>query len=315
MQGEQILNKILVPIDNSVPSLIAQELTAFIAKRLNSKVTVLHVVSHEFMNLGLQKFFKSDRHQHVLVGPEVQSTTSIHVDEPPMGPLSERVSQEILNWYHQKGEKAIADAVALFKEEGVPVDKKLVEHADPATTILNEAKEGSYNLVVMAPSEEEEQKPHLGGTAEKVTRHAEIPVLIARGKRQISKILVPLDGSENGQRAFEYAVSLAGKTNSKVSLLYVQESSIFNLRPQVTKELGKRVLSDAVKQLEGKKIEVDQKLESGDPAKKIVEVADKAEYDLIVMGSRGLGAIGRFLLGSVSDHVGHYANRSVLIVK
>jgi len=69
----------------------------------------------------------------------------------------------------------------------------------------------------------------------------------------------------------------------------------------------------AANQVKG--IKIDQKLESGDPAKVIVQTAEKGDYDLIVMGSRGLGMIGRFLLGSVSDHVTQYANRSVLIVK
>ncbi len=59
----------------------------------------------------------------------------------------------------------------------------------------------------------------------------------------------------------------------------------------------------------------ERKLESGDPAKKIIEIAKKENYDLIVMSSKGHGSVRRFLLGSVSDHIIHYADRSVLLTK
>jgi nucleotide-binding universal stress UspA family protein len=60
---------------------------------------------------------------------------------------------------------------------------------------------------------------------------------------------------------------------------------------------------------------MNQKMESGDPAKAIIATADKEGSDLIVMGSRGHGSVTGFLLGSVSNHVLHYARHSVLIVK
>lgn len=306
MQSEQFFKKILVATDGSFPSLIALELTAFVAKKLKSKVTVLHVVAHEFMRPHVKGLLTQWRASDRMVP---------YVERVPIGgdvSHPEAVGREITNWYHQKGEKAIAEAIALFKEEDIPVDQKLIEHADPAETILKEAEKGNYNLIVMGYGGEEEQEPHLGSVAKKVSRHAQTPVLIAREKRHISKILVPVDGSENAEKALQHAVLLAKKTDAKMTLLYVQESGLFKLRPKVTKEIGARILSNAANQIKG--IKVDQKLESGDPAKIITQIARKEDYDLIVMGSRGLGAIGRFLLGSVSDHVIHYINHSVLIM-
>ncbi len=315
MQSEQIFKKILVPVESSIPSLVAQELTAFIAKKLDSKVTVLSVVSHEYMVPGLQKF-SPERHDHVPLGTTVAPQLPApqrHVPTASAASLSKEVASEITNWYHQRGEQAIAEAVALFKEEGIPVDHKLVEHADPAETIIKEAEERKYDLIVMGYSGEEEKEPHFGSVAEKVTRHTQIPILIAREKRKVSKILVPIDGSENAENALRYAVILARKTGSKITLLHVQESGVFSLKPELTKEIGTRILASNAGKIKG--IEVAEKLESGDPAKVIVQAADKENCDLIVMGSRGLGTIARFLLGSVSDHVSHYANRSVLIIK
>jgi len=137
-QSEKVFEKILVPTDGSLPSLVAQELTAFLAKKLNSKVTIIHVVP-------LEPLAHLERHRHVpLFG---QFPIETHVPPSPATSLPDSVVNEIANWYHQIGEKAIAEAVALFKEENIPVDQKLVEHADPAETILDEAEKKNYDLI------------------------------------------------------------------------------------------------------------------------------------------------------------------------
>lgn len=52
-----------------------------------------------------------------------------------------------------------------------------------------------------------------------------------------------------------------------------------------------------------------------DPADSILCVADEVNADLIVVGARGLGAVGRFLRGSVSTKVAHHSPCDVLIVE
>ena len=56
-------------------------------------------------------------------------------------------------------------------------------------------------------------------------------------------------------------------------------------------------------------------LEEGRPSDKIVETAKEGNFDLIVMGHRGLGRVKEFFLGSVSDRVADEAHCPVLIVK
>lgn len=312
MKEKQIFKKILVPIDGSLSSLIAQELTAFLAKRLNSEVTVLHVVSHKLMNPQLQKI-STESPDYFPLGPAGAHGGPItHVPQSPSTSSSEAIVNELTSWYHQKGAEIVANAVAFFKEKGVPVEEELLQHTDPAETIIKEAEEGKYDLIIMGYSEEEE-KTHLGSVAKKVSQHAQTPVLIARNKRKISKMLVPVDGSESAEKALKYAIILAEKTDAKITLLHVQESRLFRLRPDVTKKIGTHILSKAANQTKGTKL--DQKLESGDPAKVITQMADKGNYDVIIIGSKGHSTIARFLLGSVSDHVTHYANCSVLITR
>lgn len=238
---------------------------------------------------------------------------TMHAPETPGTSYFEQVASEITNVYREEGEDVLGDAMRALKEEGVSADQKLVVEADPASSILKVSDEGKYDMIVMGNSGEEEKEPHLGSVAKKVAHRAKIPVIVVRGKTQISKILVAVNGSDYSHRAVTYAASLAKKAKVPLTLLYVQESGIFKLRPEVSKEIGKRALADSIAKIEG--VEVDQKLESGDPAKTILKTASRGGYDLIIVGGRGHSTTEMFMLGSVADHVVQYADRSVLITK
>ncbi len=53
----------------------------------------------------------------------------------------------------------------------------------------------------------------------------------------------------------------------------------------------------------------------GDPGESIVDAAQSEQVDLVVVGSHGRGSVGRFFLGSVSDHVVHNAHCPVVVVR
>ena len=63
------------------------------------------------------------------------------------------------------------------------------------------------------------------------------------------------------------------------------------------------------------KVEVRSLLKRGRPKEVILEVADKEDVDLVIVGSRGLGGISGWVLGSTSGHVVDCCNKPVLIVK
>ena len=275
-----------MPVDGSHSCLHAEELAAAIAKNFKSKATVIHVVSHDLLHAGLELRYR--------VPPSVRT--------------------KITNWLLQTGKKIVWDAEALFKEEGIEVVSRVIEYEDPAETVLRVAKDEEYDLVVIGNRGETEVEVFsLGSIAEKVSRHAECPVLIVKQKTKLSKILVAIDGSESAEKALEYAVQLAKKHKAKVTLLNVGESKLFGFKPKVVREVGEHVLSDAAAKVKGLKL--NKQLEFGNPAETIIEVAEKGNYDLIVVGSRGLSSVKRFFLGSVSDDVSHHAKCSVLIVR
>lgn len=305
MPSKQIFSRILFPTDGSVSSLVGQELAIVIAKGFNSRVIILHAVPSRSASIP------AEGREYVatgLAGPIIAGVPAPSETHLPGG-----VSSDIDNWFQKTGERIISEAAAVFREEDIAAESKLVESADPAEAIINEAEEGKYNLVVLGYSGQEEQKPHLGSVAKKVSQHVKTSVLIARERSQISKMLVPVDGSKNAGKALRYASVLAKQLNAQISLLHVQESGLVKLRPELAKEMGNRILSDAADQVKG--IALHKMLISGDPAKTIIQEAANGDYDLIVLGRKGHSVIRRFLLGSVSDHVIHYADRSVLLVR
>ena len=243
MSDEQIFQKVLLAVDGSLPSVVAKELTVFIAKKLGSRVTVLNVMSHEFMSFQPKKY-GSVLDSYVPLGTGGSHGPEEDTSRVPASGVQEALSKEITTSYVQRGSEVIEDAAALFKEEGVSVDQKLLEHADPAESITREAENGKYDLVVVGYSGEEEKEPHLGSVAKKTALYAKTSVLVAREKTRISRMLVPVDGSEHSKKVVHYAAVLAGKLGAEVTLLSVHEG---NLPPEVMKETGKKILSEAAR--------------------------------------------------------------------
>lgn len=149
----------------------------------------------------------------------------------------------------------------------------------------------------------------------------------------IKKILVPLDGSEHSNKALDFALDLAEKYSAEIKLLtvaqpFVVTESMFLTQPMMPPETTvmyvneietahKKILQNAYKKVKQSKIKikVSKQLENGRPADRITEIANSQDFDLIVMGSRGIGGIKEFFLGSVSDRVADRAHCPVLIVK
>jgi len=144
----------------------------------------------------------------------------------------------------------------------------------------------------------------------------------------IGKILVPVDGSDVSFNAVEYAVNLAERYNSEISLVHIVPTSVWNYClmtegwnpvPVCTiREMeaeGERLLLSVLSSVKESGVEVDAQIDYGRPANKIVQIAKEENFDLIVMGSNGRGVIARLLFGSVSAEVFHKAPCPVLVVK
>jgi nucleotide-binding universal stress UspA family protein len=140
-----------------------------------------------------------------------------------------------------------------------------------------------------------------------------------------SKVLVPVDGSENSNRALEHALSLSSRLESKLTILYVLEVPPFvyvqsqklvdSVMASLEKE-AKNILDSAQNQAKEFDVEYETALLKGDNiASIIVDYNRKNDFDIIVIGSRGHGKFKTTILGSVSNNVLHHSKNPVLIVK
>jgi nucleotide-binding universal stress UspA family protein len=139
-----------------------------------------------------------------------------------------------------------------------------------------------------------------------------------------SKLLVPVDGSENSIRALEAAIFLSKKIDAYVTVMRVMEKPpTLYIHPQKElEELLQNYRREAEQILEKCKkignrngVELKRVIIEGDVAPRIIKFAEKEAYDMIVMGHRGSGRFKEMVLGSVSEKVLHRAKRSVLIIR
>ena len=147
------------------------------------------------------------------------------------------------------------------------------------------------------------------------------------------KILVCVDGSEQSKKALEKAALIAkGCKASDVALIHVYEPKLdmfyayegitpeqielFQEMRENQKKEAEKILSEALKLLEEKNLKARTILKEGHPSRTIIEVAREGGFDMIILGSRGLGGLKKLFLGSVSNAVLQEAHDcSVLIVK
>ena len=135
------------------------------------------------------------------------------------------------------------------------------------------------------------------------------------------KILVPIDGSIYSEKSLERASEFVDTFGSKLILIYVVEKSIpINLLDrkeylEILRKFGTNVLEKANKKLSKKGITAKVLLKEGNIVNEIEKIAKKEKCDLILVGSKGLGAVTRLLLGSVSNKISQTSPCSVLIVK
>jgi len=146
------------------------------------------------------------------------------------------------------------------------------------------------------------------------------------------KILVPYDGSPSSERAVEYSLRIAtavGKPTVDVHLLNVQaaDASVVDafrrdaaeVAAQLVRsrrDVGANLLERPAKAVEEAGVKsVERTVLLGDPAESIGAYVENQGCDMVVMGTRGLSAVGGLLLGSVTSKVIHAVKVPVTLVK
>lgn len=135
-------------------------------------------------------------------------------------------------------------------------------------------------------------------------------------------ILLAVDGSEYAVRAASEAIKIASMAKDcNITIVYVAEFS--KAKTEVIHAKGKEELEIArrkkllpiTEMLDEKLVPYDVEILRGEPGPTIVKYANDRQFDLLVIGSRGLNVFQEMVLGSVSHKVVKRANCPVMVVK
>ncbi|HKU32744.1 MAG TPA: universal stress protein [Candidatus Nitrosotalea sp.] len=152
-----------------------------------------------------------------------------------------------------------------------------------------------------------------------------------KNQSKISKILLAIDKSGYKDKATAYAITLAKALGAEVTVVHVIGKSSFGATGDVLgyyrggklkayqdamKRNAEKLLNGAVKWGEENGISMQSEVLVDSSAEKaIIDYAKKHKMDLIVIGTKGMTGIEKFLMGSVANHVVTYAHCPVLAIR
>lgn len=136
------------------------------------------------------------------------------------------------------------------------------------------------------------------------------------------KIALATDGSLHAKRAAENAIQLAKlNPHSKIEIIYavdpdkVKSEVLANWNSADVGDSRKGRFKEVERMARDAGVSYELKILHGEPGPEIVKYVNKHNFDIVIIGSRGLNTLQEFVLGSVSHKVAKRANCPVLIVK
>ena len=253
-------------------------------------VTVLHVLDIR----ALRAPFLS---QPVMAGTELYIQEEIQRMETRSAKILGEAREE-LTALNLKGK--------VCKDQG-PVAPKVLEHAPKRDGLLVVGSQGLDAL----------DRFMLGSVSTNLIHHATCPVLVVKGEAApLRRIILATDGSSSSARALAFMLAKFQPNRSAPEPIHV---NVLHVLPPVKypglKETGRKLVEGCIQKLVKAGYTAEPLCQVGKPEEEIMKAASKQHSDLIVMGAKGLGAIARFLLGSVSTRVVQHSNCSVLVVR
>jgi len=211
-----------------------------------------------------------------------------------------------------------------------PIEVRIVE-GKVSDEIIRLARDEAFSTIIMGRRGLSPLKALLLGSvtrsvlslAERVTVYVSAQEAISKAGCPVSPILLPVDGSESSLTAVRQAAALAQAFRPmapSLTLFHVIDIALMGMRihegPDALVEEGEKILAAARGILQEAGLEGcwEEKLVSGQPAQAIVQQAEEGGYPLILMGSRGLSALAKLLIGSVTSNVVHTVSRAAVAV-
>lgn len=138
------------------------------------------------------------------------------------------------------------------------------------------------------------------------------------------KILIPVNASDASRHAIDAVLRYRDKFALPVTLLHVVDTDKLAYRmipdfqvemiSERAQEAGQVLLNKVVEQFSIAGVEAVARIELGAPRETICRVANDEEFDLVIIGRRGMGEVRDVLFGSVANHVMHKVTCPVLLI-
>jgi len=127
-------------------------------------------------------------------------------------------------------------------------------------------------------------------------------------------IMVPTDGSKFAERAADIAIEMAKKFDARVTAVHVIDDKLIYPFEGLEEE-GKTVLNQVQEKGRDNGVQVDEILIVGSPTRDMEKIVEKADADIIVIGTHGKTGLEKLLMGSVAENTLKTVKVPVLIVK
>jgi len=290
-------DKILIAFDGSQNSKQACELAAILAKGFKAKVTIAHVL-------------------------------------PPIPALETSRRKEYEASLENKANIEAFKIESQLQGEGIEAKTRILRAKGSITdSLIDFSKGGKFDLIVAGTRGLGAfRRMMLGSVSTNLLNHASSPVLVVRNRiykiqMQLERVLVATDGSKDADHALECALSITKATGASITIVnvvYLPPLAYGTWVPQLDrifedlKDEGTKIVSSASKLAKEKGIsDVATKIieNNQSPVWAITKFADQGKFDLVVVGTRGLGGFEKLFLGSVANGVVHYAKCSVLVTR
>jgi nucleotide-binding universal stress UspA family protein len=263
--------------------------------------------------------------------PEPTSVHVLAVVTLPRGPVEVPTVRAFHDELRLRGRHLTAEARAVLTARWPNVDEE-VREGDPREQVTRAAEECGADMIVVGGRGLGAFKGWLlGSVSTAVVREAHCPVLVVTGARSpLTRITIAIDGSADSRAAARFVASWPLPATATIRLLGVVEPMQYPPAPlemqapavfeALEEDLRQResamgdTLADVANALPTP-ARTEISVVVGSPAERIVMAANEPDVDLVVVGARGLGAVKRLVLGSVSERVLHHATCPVLVVK
>jgi nucleotide-binding universal stress UspA family protein len=245
------------------------------------------------------------------------------VAPPYSGDLRVMGTSDLSELLKEPCERALDKALQMAEDEGADV-RPVCIMGEAYETIVDVAEDEGRDLIVMGVKGA--GFPHgllMGSTTARVIGFSGQDVLVIPEKASVrwERILLATDGSEYSRRATERAVVLAQDSGGTLKIVSVLEisSHIYAVAPEIAEQkikLPKQYAQEAKDLAASRGIIAEDFVREAESADEvIIDLARKANIDLIVMGSHGRTGLKRLLMGSVTERVIGNAPCPVLVVK